>query len=77
MDGGYNIFPEGNKIIATNLVEEITTATIYLNNSNDETYFEVKKRVEHYYIISKDEYSKTVVKVKILLHSFPPTGLSQ
>ena len=47
--------------------EEMMTATLYLENADDASYFEVKKRVENDYLLNKYEYPKTRVKVQNLL----------
>ena len=57
--------------------EDMMTATLHIENSNDASYFQVKKNVENDYFLGKTEFSKIVVEVQIFLKNLQPTVAKQ
>ena len=69
-NNGFDSLQEDDMKVAEKAGEEILCEILYLENSDKARFFDLKKRVENYYVLNKAEYPRTVNAVQRLLLNY-------
>ena len=69
---GFYALHNSDKKEAETSVEELLCAILYLENSDKDIFYDLKKHVENNYVLNKSQYPRTATAVQSLILNYQP-----